>query len=86
MSTPLMPPGPSRSSHLLPSQSLSQSVRPPCRSAPAATALHPSPPASAAAIDAGRCCFLGRCRCRCRCVTVASLRRPCLYDAAGDVK
>jgi hypothetical protein len=29
MSTPLMPPGPSRSSHLLPSQSLSQSVRPP---------------------------------------------------------
>jgi len=43
MSTPLMPPGPSRSSHLLPSQSLSQPVSqaPPCRSAPAATALPP---------------------------------------------
>lgn len=74
-----MPPGPSRSSHLLLSQSVTHSLSqaPPCRSAPAAT--RSLPPASAAAIDAGRCCFLGRCRC----VTVAGLRRPCLYDAPG---
>lgn len=42
MSTPLMPPGPSRSSHLLPSQSVSQSG-PPCRSAPCGDRALPPP-------------------------------------------
>lgn len=62
MSTPLMPPGPSRSSHLLPSQSVSQAPHAALLPAATARSLLPSPPASAAAIDAGRCCFLGRCR------------------------